>query len=115
VLCGADSWVGVEMVGREKEDWFREFLELDHGIPSHDTFGDVFAMIDAEVFQKRFMRWVEQLYAVTKIQVVALDGKTLRGSHDKYIRHYDGWADLQSIIRIHRQIREGAAITEQTA
>lgn len=56
ILCGADSWVGIEMVGRAKKDWFREFLDLEHDIPSYDTFGDVFAMIDAETFQKRFMR-----------------------------------------------------------
>jgi len=109
VLCGADSWVGVEMVGREKEDWFREFLDLEHGIPSHDTFGDVFAMIDAEAFQKRFMRWVEQVFQVTKGQVVALDGKTLRGSHDKAIGKdaihlVSAWASQNGLVLGQRQV-----------
>jgi len=111
VLCGADSWVGVEMVGREKETWFREFLELEHGIPSHDTFGDVFAMIDAEAFQKRFMRWVEQVFRVTQGQVVALDGKTLRGSHDKgigkdAIHVVSAWASENGLVLGQRQVAD---------
>lgn len=111
VLCGADSWVGIEMVGREKEDWFREFLELEHGIPSHDTFGDVFALIDTEAFQKRFMRWVEQVFQVTKGQVIALDGKTLRGSHDKAIGKdaihlVSAWASANGLVLGQRQVAE---------
>jgi hypothetical protein len=51
VLCGADSWVGIETVGKAKEGWFRQFLALEHGIPSHDTFGDVFAKLDSDVFR----------------------------------------------------------------
>lgn len=109
VLCGADSWVGVEMVGREKEDWFREFLDLEHGIPSHDTFGDVFAMIDAEAFQKCFMRWVEQVFKVSRGQVIALDGKTLRGSHDKTIgkdaiHMVSAWASQNGLVLGQRQV-----------
>lgn len=111
VLCGADSWVGIEMVGREKEAWFREFLDLEHGIPSHDTFGDVFAMIDAKAFQKRFMRWVEQVFQVTKGQVVALDGKTLRGSHDKAIGKdaihlVSAWASQNGLVLGQRQVAD---------
>jgi len=85
VLCGADSWVGIETVGKAKESWFRQFLELEHGIPSHDTLGYVFAKIDHEAFQTCFVRWVETVFQVTKGQVIAIDGKTLRGSHDKSI------------------------------
>lgn len=85
VLCGADSWVGIETVGKAKESWFRQFLKLEHGIPSHDTFGYVFAKIDHDAFQTRFVHWVESVFRVTKGQVVALDGKTSRGSHDKSI------------------------------
>ncbi len=73
VQGGADSWVGVE------EAWFRQFLKLEHSILSHDTFGDVFAKIDREAFQKRFMQWVERVFRVTKGQVVAIDGTTCCG------------------------------------
>ena len=48
-ICGADSWVHIELFGRSKLAWFQSFLELPHGIPSHDTFGDVFARLDPVV------------------------------------------------------------------
>lgn len=102
-LCGADSWVGIETVGKAKEAWFRQFLKLEHGIPSHDTFGDVFAKIDSEAFQKRFMQWVASVFRVTKGQVVAIDGKTLRGSHDRgkgkaAIHMVNAWASANGIV-----------------
>lgn len=108
-LCGADSWVGVETVARAKEAWFRQFLKLENGIPSHDTFGDVFAKIDSEVFQTRFMRWVEAVFRVTKGQVVALDGKTLRGSHKRgagkeAIHLVNAWAVSNGIVLGQRKV-----------
>lgn len=72
-LCGADSWVRVETVARAKEAWFRQFLKLGHGIPSHDTFGDVVAKIDSEAFQVGFIRWVESVFRVTKGQAAAIN------------------------------------------
>ena len=54
VICGADSWVYVEMFGKSKEEWFRSFLDLPNGIPSHDTFGDVFSRLDPDRFQECF-------------------------------------------------------------
>lgn len=109
VLCGADSWVGIEMVGREKEGWFRQFLDLKQGIPSHDTFGDIFAMLDAEAFQKRFLQWVEHVFQITKGQVVAIDGKTLRGSHDRAngkdaIHVVSAWASANGIVLGQRKV-----------
>ncbi|MBZ0298287.1 MAG: ISAs1 family transposase [Anaerolineae bacterium] len=102
-LCGADSWVGIETVGKTKEAWFRQFLELEHGIPSHDTFGDVFAKMDSDAFQKRFIRWVERVFRVTKGQVVAIDGKSLRGSRDRAIGKeaihlVSAWASANGIV-----------------
>ena len=57
VICGADSWVHVEMFAKVKEGWFRTFLDLPQGIPSHDTFGDVFSRLDPDLFQECFMEW----------------------------------------------------------
>ena len=54
VICGADSWVYIELFGKSKLEWFQTFLELPHGIPSHDTFGDVFSRLDPEQFQQCF-------------------------------------------------------------
>ena len=86
VICGADGWTDVELFGRTKKDWLKTFLKLPKGIPSHDTFGRVFAKIKPEEFQKRFIEWVRAVETLTAGQVIAIDGKKLRRSHD----HPDG-------------------------
>ncbi len=83
VICGADSWVEVERFGHAKEAWLRTFLALPNGIACHDTFGRVFAGLDPEEFQRCFLTWVQAVVGETAAQVVALDGKTLRRSHDR--------------------------------
>ncbi len=83
VLCGADDWVAVETFGRAKEAWLRTFLPLPGGIPSHDTFGRVLARLDPAEFQQCFVAWVQALLRDAPGQVVAVDGKTLRGSADR--------------------------------
>lgn len=83
VIAGADNWVEVEQFGHEKQDWFGQFLELSNGIPTHDTFARVFARIKPEQFQQCFLDWMQTVEVVTKGQVVPIDGKKLRRSHDK--------------------------------
>ncbi len=83
VICGADSWVYIELFGKSKEEWFQTFLELPHGIPSHDTFGDVFSRLDPEQFQQCFMAWTQAVSDLIPGEVVASDGKTVRRSHDR--------------------------------
>ena len=68
-----------------KEEWLREMLELPNGIPSHDTFGRVFARLDAKQFEHCFTEWVLAVNEVLHGEVVAIDGKTVRRSHDRYI------------------------------
>ncbi len=82
VLCGADGWVQVALFGRSKEKWFRTFLDLPNGIPSHDTFGRVFARLDPEGFERCFMQWVTALATRSKGRLIAIDGKTIRRSLD---------------------------------
>jgi len=78
-ICGAEGWVEMEEFGKAKEEWFTELLELEHGIPSHDTFGRVFALLDPKELQTEFREWV--LGICPHIQgVIAIDGKTSRGS-----------------------------------
>jgi predicted transposase YbfD/YdcC len=82
VLCGADDWTEVELFGRSKQEWLKTFLELPHGIPSHDTFGRVLRALDPEAFRGSFRSWVQTL--CQKIEgVVAIDGKTVRRSKDE--------------------------------
>ncbi len=82
VICGAEGWVEIEEFGKAKEDFFREWLDLPNGIPSHDTFGRVFALIDPKQFEASFVQWVQGISKTVK-GVVAIDGKTLRRSHDR--------------------------------
>jgi len=83
MLAGADQWTEIAQFGRAKEAWFRTFLELPFGIPSHDTFGRVFSMISPEQFEKCFLDWVRSAFQHIGPQVVAIDGKTLRRSYDR--------------------------------
>jgi predicted transposase YbfD/YdcC len=83
VICGADDWVAVETFGNAKHDWFKKFLELPNGIPSHDTFGRVFGQLDPDQFRTSFHSWISAVSEITEGQVIAIDGKTLRRSHDK--------------------------------
>jgi len=85
VICGADSWVDIELFGKTKIDRLKTFLRLPNGIPSHDTFGRVFAALNPEEFESSFMEWVQAINQLTQGQVIAIDGKQLRGSHDSGI------------------------------
>ena len=81
-ICGANSWVDVEKFGFAKLGWFSRFLELPNGIPSHDTFGRVFARLDTKEFQRCLHNWLQSLHLSLKDQGVAIDGKTMRGAFD---------------------------------
>jgi predicted transposase YbfD/YdcC len=81
-ICGAESWADVERFGKSKQDWFLGFLRLEQGIPSHDTFGRVFARLDTEEFFACLQRWIASLQLPLSGRAVAIDGKTLRRSFD---------------------------------
>ena len=81
VLAGADTFVEIEAWANEKLDWFRQYLKLEHGIPSHDTLGRLFGLISPEEFEAAFRRWVGSILpALGPDAVVAVDGKTSRRS-----------------------------------
>lgn len=78
LLCGAESFEDMELFGDTKEGWLRTFLELPHGIPSHDTFNRLFAALDPQRFLEAFIRWTQGLRTALADEVVAIDGKALR-------------------------------------
>jgi len=81
VLCGADTWVDVAEWAEDNEAWLKRYLLLEHGTPSHDTFGRVFRLLDAKVFEACFREWIGHLAGVVA-GVVAIDGKRACGSRD---------------------------------
>src|ERR1700689_1162494 len=87
VLAGAETFVDIARFGQKKIAFLRRFLPFRDGTPSHDHLGDIFATLDATEFQRRFVAWVAKLIGVSA-DVVAIDGKTLRGSaHKKGLRN----------------------------
>lgn len=111
VLCGADDWEAVEMWGEAKLDWLRQYIALKNGIPSHDTIGRVFAALDSKTFQDCFTRWVATICGSLVGQVVAIDGKTMRGSHHhrlgkKAIHMVSAFASNQGITLGQRKTEE---------
>ena len=109
VIAGAEGWTDIEMFGQQKKDWLSRFLDLENGIPSHDTFGRVFARIDPEQFQQSFLSWVQAVFQVTEGQVIAVDGKQLRRSHDKRsgkraIRMVSAWATENRLVLGQRKV-----------
>lgn len=103
IICGAESWEDFEVFGEAKEDWFRKFLELPNGIPSHDTFRRVFARLNPTEFQQCFLDWVRSAYEITQGQVVAIDGKQSRGSSERQagksaINMVSAWASESRLV-----------------
>jgi DDE_Tnp_1-associated len=82
VLCGANDWATIAAYGEEQADWLGTFLSLPCGPPSADTFERVFQRIDPVAFELGFRQWVAQIIEPLGVKVVALDGKTHRGSYD---------------------------------
>jgi predicted transposase YbfD/YdcC len=111
VICGAEGWVDIELFGKSKLPWLKTFLELPNGIPSHDTFGRVFSMIDAQQFQLAFYEWVWAVNDIIQGQIINIDGKQLRGSKDKVlgkraIYMVSAWATENELVLGQRKVDE---------
>ena len=109
VICGADGWVGIERFGNAKLVWLETFLDLPHGIPSHDTFGRVFARVDPEALQRSFLAWMQAVQELTEGQVIAIDGKCLRRSFDTWtgkaaIHMVSAWASENHVVLGQRKV-----------
>jgi predicted transposase YbfD/YdcC len=103
VICGADGWLDIAAYGVAKHGWFKTFLELPHGIPSHDTFRRVFCLLNPAAFLECFQRWIDALSEGLGIKRIAIDGKVLRRSFDRAtgkaaLHLVSAWATEQHLV-----------------
>ena len=103
VIAGAEGWDDIVLFAKSKQEWFEQRLELPNGIPCADTFRRVLSRLDPDAFEACFRRWTQELHEVTKGEVIALDGKTLRHSFDKACGHsaihmVSAWATNSKIV-----------------
>ena len=111
VISGADDFVAIADYGNKKQDWLAKFLDLQNGIPSHDRFNAIFASIKPAEFEQCLLSWITSLHEISGGQIIAIDGKTLRGSYDKAsaksaIHMVSAWATAN-------QISLGQVVTDQ--
>ena len=103
VICGVEHWTEMEEFGEAKQEWFAEFLELENGIPSHDTFRRVFMLLDNSKFKEVFIDWLSSAVSLSKGALVNIDGKNLCGSREpskgrKALNVVSAWASEVSVV-----------------
>lgn len=103
VLCGAESWTEVEAFGKAKETWLKTFLTLPNGIPSHDTIGNLYARLCPKQLQQCFLSWIQSVVQLSHGQIIPIDGKTLRRSHNRRdgrgaIHMVSAWASQNGVV-----------------
>ena len=121
IICGAKSFEEIELFGKERKKWLKQFIKLKNGIPSHDTFRRVFLLLDPLEFQKKFMAWIEDIRLIKQGEVIAIDGKTARRSFDTKnnrgaIHVVSAWANDNNLVlgqlKVHNKSNEITAIPE---
>lgn len=121
IVCGADDWEAVADYAEAKEEWLSTFLALPGGVPAHDTFWRVFRHLDSEQFQRCFLQWIASMVELKRGQVIALDGKQVRRSHDKGAGHapihmLSAWATENQLVlgqlRVDEKTNEITALPE---
>ena len=120
VLCGAETWLQMKMFAHSKEDFFRKFLKLENGIPSEDTINRVFSAIDSNEFESCFRDWVNTISVMKQGQVIAIDGKNLRGAKSNGkkspVHMVSAWASDNNIVlgqvRVNEKSNEITAIPQ---
>jgi predicted transposase YbfD/YdcC len=119
MICGGEGFTDMEEFGRAKKEWLSKYLELPHGIPSHDTFRRVFSILDPKAFGECFTRWSQALHDATSGEVIALDGKTVRHSFDTFsgqpaLHMVSAWASENGLalgqVRVDEKSNEITAI-----
>jgi predicted transposase YbfD/YdcC len=110
-ISNAQSWTEIEEFGREKEEWLKQWIPLENGIPTHDTIQRIFQAIPNEDITRCFVKWTQEVMKTTHGQFIAIDGKTLRGSHDKNheqktLHVVNAWATEQGLLLGHQKVAE---------
>jgi predicted transposase YbfD/YdcC len=103
VVCGCETWEDIEMYGKEKQQWLSKFLKLPNGIPSHDTIRRLFIRLNPEKLQECFLSWVQSIRDMSQGEIIAIDGKTVRRSHDRYsgkgpLHMINAWAHNNRLV-----------------
>jgi predicted transposase YbfD/YdcC len=103
VICGAETWEGIESYGHSKVDWLKTFLQLPNGIPSHDTIARVFSLLEPTQLQTCFISWVKSIAKLSLGEVIAIDGKSARNSYDTdngkgMIHMVSAWASANNLV-----------------
>lgn len=121
IISGAEGWVAIEAYGNAKYEWLKSFLELRNGIPSHDTFSRVFARIEPQQFQECFLSWVKAIVGELELNVIAIDGKTMKQSYDrndqqKALHIVTAWSSSHQLVlgqkKVDKKSNELTAIPE---
>jgi predicted transposase YbfD/YdcC len=104
VVSGADTWVEIEEFGKDKIDWLKKYVACpDNRIPSHDTLGDFFKRLDTESFATCFINWMSQVCGILSGDLIAIDGKRIRGSYDHFdnksaIHMVSAWSSANEVV-----------------
>lgn len=103
VICGADSWTDIELFGKSRQEELKNILSLPNGIPSHDTLGRVCGLLNPKQLEASFLSWIHSLVTLSDGELVAIDGKTLRRSHDRSsgvnaIHMVSAWASDNAVV-----------------
>jgi predicted transposase YbfD/YdcC len=109
ILSGADGFVAIEIYGKGKQAWLETFLELPYGIPSHDTFGRVFALLEPQELENSFLSWISSITDKLGINLMHLDGKTAKGSYDrekklKALHTVSAWSSEHGLVLAQQKV-----------
>ncbi len=109
VLSGADGFTAIETYGKAKQPWLETFLDLPHGIPSHDTFGRVLGMLEPQELENSFLAWVSSITEKLNIELIHIDGKTAKGSYDregqlKALHSVSAWSSEHGLVLVQQKV-----------
>ncbi len=109
VLSGANGFVAIQTYGKAKQAWLETFLDLPHGIPSHDTFGRVFAVLDPQELQNSFLAWISSITEKLDLELIHVDGKTAKGSYDresklKALHSVSAWSSEHGLVLAQQKV-----------